>query len=51
MLEVICDALRAHLLKLAIRELEQRDRKGYESVSQADDELSVWESEAVWPAE
>ena len=30
MLAVIRDALREHLRRLAIRELEQRDRKGYE---------------------
>ncbi len=48
---LIRDAIREHLRRLAIRELEQRDRKGYESESQADKELSDWESEASWPAE
>jgi metal-responsive CopG/Arc/MetJ family transcriptional regulator len=48
---LIRDAIREHLRRLAIRELEQRDRKGYESESQADKGLSDWESEASWPAE
>ncbi len=48
---LIRSALREHLKKLEIRELEERDRKGYEMKPQRDEELSGWESEAVWPAE
>lgn len=48
---LIREAVRAHLRRLEIRELEERDRKGYQLGARADDELSVWESEATWPAE
>ncbi len=48
---LIRDALREHLRKLEIRELEERDRKGYEACPQTADEPSGWESEAVWPRE
>jgi len=47
---LIRNALREHLRRLEIRELEERDRKGYESSPQDDDEVSAWEPEAVWPA-
>jgi metal-responsive CopG/Arc/MetJ family transcriptional regulator len=48
---LIRNALREHLRRLAIRELEERDRKGYQTSSQDGNELSGWESEAAWPAE
>ena len=48
---LIRDALREHLRRLAIRELEERDRRGYEARPQADDEADAWQSEAVWPTE
>jgi len=48
---LIRNALREHLRRLAIRELEERDRKGYQASSQDANELSGWESEAAWPAE
>ena len=48
---LIRDAVREHLRRLEIRELEERDRKGYETGPPVDDELSVWESEATWPRE
>jgi hypothetical protein len=48
---LIRDAVRRHLRRLEIRGLEERDRKGYEIGPRADDELSVWESEATWPRE
>jgi metal-responsive CopG/Arc/MetJ family transcriptional regulator len=46
---LIRDALREHLRRLEIRELEERDRKGYQAWPQTDDELAGWESEAAWP--
>jgi metal-responsive CopG/Arc/MetJ family transcriptional regulator len=46
---LVRDALREHLRRLAIRELEERDRAGYSSRRQANDESSAWEAEAVWP--
>ena len=48
---LIRNALREHLRKLEVRELEERDRKGYQVRPQQGDELSVWEPEAAWPAE
>jgi metal-responsive CopG/Arc/MetJ family transcriptional regulator len=45
------DALREHLRRLAIRDLEERDRAGYCKQRPARDEASAWEAEAVWPAE
>lgn len=48
---LIRDALREHLRRLEIRELEERDRKGYRVSPQDGDEVSGWESEAAWPAE
>ncbi len=47
---LIREALRAHLKKLAIRESELRDRKGYEAAGDSG-QLSRWESEAIWPEE
>ncbi|PWU01616.1 MAG: hypothetical protein C5B51_22470 [Terriglobia bacterium] len=48
---LIREALRAHLSHLRIRELELRDRKGYEARPRDGVDLSLWESEAVWPEE
>ncbi len=48
---LIREALRAHLKNLEIRELELRDRKGYESGPGVSGELSRWEAEAIWPKE
>ena len=48
---LIRDALREHLRRLEIWELEERDRKGYQVSPQDGDEVSGWESEAAWPAE
>ena len=45
------DALREHLRRLAIRDLEERDRAGYSNPRQTRGESSAWEAEAVWPAE
>ena len=46
---LIREAIRAHLQKLEIQELELRDRKGYETGQAYPSDLSVWEAEAVWP--
>lgn len=48
---LVRDALREHLRRLAVRELEERDREGYARRSHKADESSVWEAEAAWPAE
>ena len=48
---LVRDALREHLQRLAIRDLEERDRTGYSKRRQSRDETTRWEAEAVWPAE
>jgi metal-responsive CopG/Arc/MetJ family transcriptional regulator len=48
---LIRQALRSHLRQLKIKELELRDRKGYEAPHGDAGELAGWESEAVWPEE
>ena len=48
---LIRHALRAHLRTMEIRELEERDRKGYEMAPQENDQVSGWESVAAWPEE
>jgi len=44
-------ALREHLRRLAIRELEERDRRGYGKRPPERRGTSDWESEAAWPIE
>ena len=48
---LIREALRAHLKKRAVQELERRDQKGYEPIATDSGQLSGWESEAIWPEE
>lgn len=48
---LIRDALREHLRRLEIRELEERDRAGYTRLPQAESELLAWDAVAVWPGE
>ncbi len=48
---LIREALREHLRRLEIRTLEERDRAGYARLTQAESEISAWESEAAWPEE
>jgi len=48
---LVRDALREHLQRLAIRDLEERDRAGYSKQRQTRVEASRWEAEAVWPPE
>jgi len=47
---LIRNALHEHLRRLEVRELEERDRKGYQIRPQDGDLLAGWESEAAWPA-
>ncbi|MGD0014100.1 MAG: ribbon-helix-helix protein, CopG family [Bryobacteraceae bacterium] len=44
-------AIREHLRRLETLELEERDRKGYQTALPRNDELPRWESEAAWPAD
>ena len=46
---LIRDALRTHLERLALREREERDRRGYERLPEAAEDLAVWEKVAEWP--
>ncbi len=48
---LIRDALREHLKRLQIQELERRDRRGYRSHPDANGDLAVWERVAQWPEE
>ena len=44
---LIREALREHLHRLRISELEEKDRQGYER--QPDTEFAGWEKAAAWP--
>ena len=46
---LVREALREYLKKLHYRELERRDREGYEREPHAVGDLAVWEGVAAWP--
>ena len=46
---LIRQALQAHLKRLHILELEERDRRGYLAQPQREDEYMPWVEAAVWP--
>jgi metal-responsive CopG/Arc/MetJ family transcriptional regulator len=48
---LVREALRAHLVRLEMRRLEEKDRKGYEDQPQKESEWRPWLAEAVWPPE
>lgn len=48
---LVRDALREHLRAIEIQAQEERDREGYAKHPQKDDEWTVWEKVASWPAE
>jgi metal-responsive CopG/Arc/MetJ family transcriptional regulator len=48
---LIRNAVRMHLKQLRIRDLEERDRRGYASRLPKTLAAPDWESEAVWPEE
>lgn len=48
---LVREALREHLRRLEIRQLEDRDREGYLRQPQKAAESLAWEAEAVWPEE
>jgi metal-responsive CopG/Arc/MetJ family transcriptional regulator len=48
---LIRDALREHLYRLRIHELEGRDRRGYSAKPQKEDEFLPWEAAAAWPVD
>ena len=46
---LIRDALREHLKRLQIQELESRDRRGYQEHPDTSGDLLAWERVAAWP--
>ena len=46
---LIREALREYLTRLQIRELEAKDRRGYEKYPQDEKEAAFWERAAAWP--
>lgn len=46
---LIRQALEAHLKRLHVLELEERDRRGYQVKPQTVDEYRPWEEIAAWP--
>ncbi|MBI3281569.1 MAG: ribbon-helix-helix protein, CopG family [Acidobacteria bacterium] len=47
--ELIRRALREHLGRLRVAELEERDRRGYAAQPQRVEEYRPWEEAAAWP--
>jgi metal-responsive CopG/Arc/MetJ family transcriptional regulator len=46
---LIRQALEEHLKPLQIRDLEERDRRGYRAKPQRQEEYRPWEDAAAWP--
>ena len=46
---LIRNALREHLRRLRVVELEERDRRGYQAQPQRIEEYLPWEEAAAWP--
>lgn len=46
---LIRQALEAHLKRLRVVELEERDRRGYQARPQRIEEYRPWEEAAAWP--
>jgi metal-responsive CopG/Arc/MetJ family transcriptional regulator len=46
---LIREALTEHLKRLHIRDLEDRDRRGYRAKPQPKAEYAPWEDAAAWP--
>jgi metal-responsive CopG/Arc/MetJ family transcriptional regulator len=42
-------ALREHLNHLRVREMEERDRRGYQEIPEDGAEVARWERVAEWP--
>ena len=47
--ELIRQALRQHLRRLRVADLEERDRRGYQAKPQRIEEYGPWEEAAAWP--
>jgi metal-responsive CopG/Arc/MetJ family transcriptional regulator len=48
---LIRTALQEHLKRLHARELEERDRRGYQAKPQCAEEYRPWEEIAAWPTD
>ncbi len=48
---LVRNALRQHLKTLDIRAKEEQEKAAYLRYPRAVDEVTLWEGEAVWPAE
>jgi len=46
---LIRQALREHLRRQRVAELEERDRRGYQAQPQRAEEYLPWEEAAAWP--
>jgi len=46
---VVRTALRQHLKRLRIQDMERLDRRGYEGHADTSNEVAVWERDAAWP--
>jgi metal-responsive CopG/Arc/MetJ family transcriptional regulator len=46
---LIREALRQHLRRLSIQEMEERERRGYAAHPENPRESQAWEAEAAWP--
>lgn len=46
---LIRQAIEGHLTRLREKELEERDRRGYQSKPQIKNETQLWEEAAAWP--
>jgi metal-responsive CopG/Arc/MetJ family transcriptional regulator len=47
--ELIRQALREHLKRVHVRDLEEQDRRGYRAKPQRIEEYRPWEEAAAWP--
>ena len=45
---LVREALREHLKRLHIKELEERERKAYEAHPDTGDDWDIWEREIAW---
>jgi len=46
--ELIRKTLRKHLRRLHVKELEERDRRGYQAHPQRPEEYRPWKDDAAW---
>jgi metal-responsive CopG/Arc/MetJ family transcriptional regulator len=49
--ELIREALNAHLRRMEIKAMEERDRIGYAKYPDTSDDAAAWEAVEAWPEE